>query len=462
MKNRISFLLILFVFCRGGWGAEESFIRSSDVYKRISKAIDKIKVVDGHEHIRSEADVLKDGPPDFFKIFISAYVRTDIKSTGNTFANDEKFLDESLSVKQRWKSFAPVYARLKNTGYIRSTKIGLEKVHGIEIKNAESINKINASIKRLYKPGVYKKVLCDLGNIDYVINMAKYPAGYEKDKFPPFFRGVRAFEQMVIFTSQDDIYQMEKQYGIRVHSVDDIEKIYRKYIDESIASGIIGFKYTGAYLRSLDFADYSREKADTLLKKLLQNTEAHFSWAGGTAFSIEKGEPLSNYCMHTMLKIIEEKGFPVSIHTGIQNRGSNDVRNSNPQLLIPLFKEYRNINFDIFHGGFPCVTEFIELGKNWPNVYLDFCWSHIITPEGAKNQLSEAIECVPANKIFAFGGDLHYPEQVIGHLEMAKENVAIVLAEKVLDGSFSEQQAIGYAEQILRTNAIEFYKLDRK
>ena len=195
---------------------------------------------------------------------------------------------------------------------------------------------------------------------------------------------------MIIFTSQDDIYEMEKQYGIRVHSVDDIEKIYRKYVDESIASGIIGFKYTGAYLRSLDFTEYSREKADALLKKLLQNTEAHFSWAGGMAFSIEKGKPLSNYCMHTMLKIIEEKGLPVSIHTGIQNRGGNDVRNSNPQLLIPLFKEYKNINFDIFHGGFPYTTEFIELGKSWPNVYLDFCWSHIITPEGAKVQLSEA------------------------------------------------------------------------
>lgn len=456
------FLLIILSFSCNASAAEVGFVKSTETYKRIRAAIDKMKVVDGHEHIRSEEDVLKEGPPDFFRIFISAYVRTDIKSAGNTFARDEKFLDESLSVEQRWQSFAPVYERLKNTGYIRSTKIGIERVHGIEIKDADSIKKINASIKRLYKNGVYKKILCDLGNIEYVINVAKYPQGFERAKFPDFFRGVRAFEQMVIFTSQDDIYEMEKQYGIRVHSVDDIERIYRKYIDESIASGIIEFKYTGAYLRSLDFTECSREKADALLKKLLQNTEAHFSWAGGTAFSIEGGRALSNYCMHTMLKIIEEKGFAVSIHTGLQNRGSNDVRNSDPQLLIPLFKEYKNINFDIFHGGFPYVTEFLELGKSWPNVYIDFCWSHIITPEGARQQLSEALECVPANKIFAFGGDLHYPEQVIGHLDMAKENVAVVLAEKVLDGRFSEAEALEYAQKILRTNAIEFYKLDSK
>ena len=137
-----------------------------------------MKVVDGHEHIRLRRGSAEGRSPDFFKIFISAYVRTDIKSAGNTFAKDEKFLDESLSVEQRWESFAPIYERLKNTGYMRSTKIGIEKVHGIEIKDAESIKKINASIKRLYKPGVYKKVLCDLGNIEYVINVAKYPHGF--------------------------------------------------------------------------------------------------------------------------------------------------------------------------------------------------------------------------------------------------------------------------------------------
>ena len=114
----------------------------------------------------------------------------------------------------------------------------------------------------------------------------------------------------------------------------------------------------------------------------------------------------------------------------------------------------------MFHCGWPYVTEFEELGKSWPNVYLNQCWGHIISPEGARQQLSEMLECVPVNKIFAFGGDSQTLEQAIGHLEMAKENCAIVLAEKVLDGKYTEAEAIEFAKRILRTNSVEFFKLD--
>jgi predicted TIM-barrel fold metal-dependent hydrolase len=161
-----------------------------------------------------------------------------------------------------------------------------------------------------------------------------------------------------------------------------------------------------------------------------------------------------------MLGIIEEKGLFLSVHTGLQNRDSTDIRKSHPQDLIPLFRKFKNLHFDVFHAGFPYTTESIELAKSWSNVFINLCWNHIISPEGTRCLLSELLECVPVNKILAFGGDVYYPEAVIGHLEIAKENCAMVLAQKVLDGIFSEKNAIEYAERILRTNAIEFYELD--
>ena len=462
MRVRLSLLLlVLFIFCLAGQGfaQETTYIKSTNTYKRLKAAIDKIGVVDTHEHFPSESRYSKKGPPDFFNIFMSSYVRSSLNTIGNTFEWDRRFLDESLSVEQRWESFKPVYERMKNTGYIQCVRIGIEKVHGIKITDAASIKKINKSIKKLYKPGVYKKVLYEMGNIDCVLNYNKFARGYKQSQYPDFFRGVRGFTKMTVFNRQRDVYQMEKKYGIFVHSVDDLEKIYRKYVDESIASGVVGFKYTGAYIRTLDLSEPSREKAEELLKRLLQLTEAEFSWAGGQAFSLEDGKALSDYCTHLMLKIIEEKGMPVSVHTGLQTFGKNDVRKSDPQLLIPLFREYKNINFDLLHGGFPYVVEFVELGKSWPNVYLNQCWFDIISPEGARRQFSEMIECVPANKIFLFGGDSHFPEQVIGQLEIARDSCAVVLTEKVLDGKFTEAEAIEFAERVLRSNSIEFFKL---
>ncbi len=435
---------------------EISFTKSTKTYQRIRAEIDKIRVVDNHEHYSPEKSRIESWTPDFFNLVLDDYTGSDIQNIGNTFSDDKKYLNKNLSVEERWDSFQPIYERIKNTGYMRCLRLGIKAVHGLEITDASSIKKINQSMKKLYQPGVYKKVLHDLGKIDWVLVYRQY-SHLDKNAYPDFFRVVRYFDRLIVFTEPDDLYQLEKRYGVSIHFLEDLEKIYRKYVDESIKDGVVGFKTGAAYIRTLDYSHYSRDKAEALLKKLL--TFSKGDWMRGEALSVKQGEDLTNYCMHLMLSIIEEKGMPVSIHTGIQTTGKIDIRWSNPQHLIPLFREFKNLNIDLFHGGFPYVHEFVELGKSWPNVFPNLCWFHTISPEGARWLLSELLECVPVHKIFAFGADTSFPESTIGHLEMAKENCALVLTEKVLNGYFSEEEAIQYARRILRTNSIEFFRL---
>jgi hypothetical protein len=312
-------------------------------------------------------------------------------------------------------------------------------------------------MKKQHQPGIYTRVLRNIGNIDYVMVQSRWKDGFPKEDYPDFFRGARVLDKMIVFDDVNDMSKYAAHYGIEVRRVADLEEIYRKFVEESVQTGSVGFKYSGAYLRDLDFSNPSREKAEAALQKLLTLTEAQFSWAGGK-MGLEEMKDLSTYLMHAMLREIDKKGMTVAFHTGLVGQG--DVRWSNPQLLIPLFKEYKNINFDLYHSGFPYVTEFVELGKSWPNVYLNMCWSQSLSPTMARRQLSEMLECVPVNKILAYGGDSRVLENSIGDLEIAKENCAVVLAEKVLKGCFTEADAIQYAERILRTNAIELYKLD--
>ena len=441
--------------------AQEIFsIKSTNTYKRIKSAIDKIRVIDCHEHLWTEKRLLSRGTPDFFDVVLRSYVRTDISIMGNTFPSNKKYLDKSLSIEERWNSFLPIYDRLKNTGYMRGVQIGLKKVHGIDVVDASSIKKINESLKKTYKPGIYKKILYDLGKIDCLLTNRDWVEGYPADDFPFFIKGVRNFDNLVLLLTPEEVHKIEKRYDHSIRRLEDLEIVYRKFIDETIASGVIGIKCDLAYNRSIDFIDYTRENAESFLNKLITHTKPYTRLT--QPLSIEEATELSNYCVHLMMKIIEEKGLFLSVHTGLQNRDSTDIRKSNPQDLIPLFRKYKNLNFDVFHGGFPYTTEFIELGKSWSNVFLNLCWNHIISPEGTRVLLSELLECVPVNKILAFGGDVYYPEAVIGHLEIAKENCAVVLAQKVIDSYFSEKDAIEFAERILRTNAIEFYKLNIK
>ena len=62
------------------------------------------------------------------------------------------------------------------------------------------------------------------------------------------------------------------------------------------------------------------------------------------------------------------------------------------------------------------------------------------------------LETVPVNKIFGYGGDYRYPELSYAHAQMARRNVARVMAEKV-EGSFcTESEALEIARMILHDN----------
>jgi hypothetical protein len=75
--------------------------------------------------------------------------------------------------------------------------------------------------------------------------------------------------------------------------------------------------------------------------------------------------------------------------------------------------------------------------------------------------LDEAIDLVPMSKIIGFGGDYNVPvEKVFGHITMARENIARVLAARIERGQMSEDQAIGLAKKWLWDNPKDLYRLD--
>ncbi|MDR2687748.1 MAG: amidohydrolase, partial [Oscillospiraceae bacterium] len=137
----------------------------------------------------------------------------------------------------------------------------------------------------------------------------------------------------------------------------------------------------------------------------------------------------------------------------------NDLENSNPMLLKNLFAKYPNVPFDLFHIGYPYQSELITLAKYYPNVYIDMCWAHIISPHASREFFREALDVLPYTKIFAFGGDYGFFDGVVGHLAMAKHNICEVLAEKVGRGEYG----MALAEKILRAvfygNAKRVFKL---
>jgi hypothetical protein len=91
------------------------------------------------------------------------------------------------------------------------------------------------------------------------------------------------------------------------------------------------------------------------------------------------------------------------------------------------------------------------------NVYIDMCWTHIISPSGARHMLHEYLDTIPSNKVFGFGGDNRWAEQSYGHSLIARENIIRVLEERVAGGDLDERQAIEIGRRLLHDNAAEIF-----
>ena len=159
-------------------------------------------------------------------------------------------------------------------------------------------------------------------------------------------------------------------------------------------------------------------------------------------------------------KSIENK-LPIQIHTGYLAGSGNVLENGKPTKLNNLFLKYRDARFVLFHGGYPWTSDFVALGKMFPNVYLDLVWLPQISREKAVLTLDEMLDCVPYNKIF-WGGDCGFIEESTGSLEFAKSVVAETLAKRIERGVLTEDTAYEIVERIFRTNAIEVFRLQEK
>jgi len=176
----------------------------------------------------------------------------------------------------------------------------------------------------------------------------------------------------------------------------------------------------------------------------------------GTASSLPSRNPLRDYFVDEMIRIAGELDLVVCVHTGYWG----DFRVLDPLHMIPILERHPKVRFDLYHLGYPWVRESLMLGKGFPNVWLNFCWTHIISQRFAMDGLDEAIDLIPMNKIIGFGGDYATPvEKVYGHLVMAREDIAAVLARRIERGSVSEDEALSLARQWLWDNPKELYRL---
>jgi hypothetical protein len=428
----------------------------------IKTIVDSVKIVDTHEHLIKESDRLSMSA-DPLSIFLPHYLSSDLVSSGMTMDELNRIRTTQTPLEERWQSFFPYWEKVENTGYAQAIKIAARDLYGIETFDSRTWKPLKEAMEKRQKTGLHRWVLKTRAGIDVSINDVS-TTEVDEGQVP-----VIRFDDYAIPLSRNDLFTISKRAGMAIHSLDNLIQALKAEFT-SLSKRIVGVKIGLAYMRPLNFEKVTYAEAEAVFNRIYQTrtfgrTEILPYPGRSITTSVPQGigfddaKPLQDYVVHKIVQLAAEQMLPVQIHTGLQEGNENLIGNSNPTLLTNLFREYREVKFDIFHAGYPYFRELATLAKNFPNVYADLCWVHIISPNAARIILSEWLDTVPSNKILAFGGDYRFVEGAYGHTVMARRNVAATMQEKVDHGDIELRQVPYLVSRILRENAKELFNL---
>ncbi|NLJ33400.1 MAG: amidohydrolase family protein [Firmicutes bacterium] len=415
--------------------------------------IEKIPIVDTHEHVVSLAEV-RSRPLNVFSVFANSYARLDFISAGMP-AQAWEGVDEPDYI---WPIFREYQPFVRHTSFYRNMIKALQDLFGLEEDEITEKNQreLSYSITKAYKrQDWYDYVLRErakmaVGLLDTFWSVEKFtfdPALFKPVlRCNPFIWGP-AYELPYVSgkTNHTKVEIVAKEFGLAINSLEDYLKLISSVIKRYKEAGAPNIKICTAYQRTLKFHPVSRKRALQLYNRVGDLTP-------------EERLELQDFIAHYIIEAAIAEDLPIQIHTGILARNRATLSDSSPEHLNSLFLRYPEARFVILHFGFPYTQQAISLAKMFPNVYIDLVWLPLLSPVAAKETLNVCLDLVPTNKIMC-GGDAYRAEEAYASLSLLRDTVADVLYERVERGILNSGEALQIAQRIFFENAIKFFSL---
>jgi predicted TIM-barrel fold metal-dependent hydrolase len=390
-----------------------------------------LDIIDAHEHLCTEKQHLTNYYT-FYNWFIP-YVQYDLMSAGMPAENLWRAPDSDKMTIEYWKEIKPLWEYVKYGSYAEPVLMALKEFYGMDDITDENYMKLGEKMRATRYPGRYQEILQDRCHIKYMLNQANiygYPEG-------DFMKG------SIILVNIVTTAGLQKYK--RAHPQATIDE-YLTYMQEEIRKA----RLAGSVLAKFDASCFvfppNREKA-----------EAAFRNFDTTSVFLNQSD-LGGFLFDRMIDMATSEGLVICIHTGVWG----NINIKNPELIYPVIERHPKSTFDIYHMGMPYVNECGFLGKNYPNVYLNLTWSHIVSSRMTIEALDQWLDYVPLNKISAFGGDfITMPELIWAHLEIAKRNLAEVFSRRIMRGQLTMEQSKQILKMWFYDNPARIYGLDK-
>jgi predicted TIM-barrel fold metal-dependent hydrolase len=407
-------------------------------------------LIDTHEHLMNESERIRAGKTIWDKandwtFLLSHYFDSDLVVAGMSQADHDRFFSPALAPLDKWKLFEPYWPHAKHTGYGFNVRQTLKDVYGIDDLTGESVRKLEDAYHAAIKPGFYRHLLRDIGNIESCqVNLWPFLESEQPDLL---------MSDLHISGMIEDNWdpQYAREAGVTVKTLDDWHRVIDYWIT-TYGKKAVAVKSTMAYQRDLDCVRTPPEEVEkTFLKKFSQEP-----------MTPAEQKALEDHLFWYAVDRATKMGLPVKLHTGYYvGHGRMPLRRvqGNPAAVCELCRQSPETRFVLFHICYPYYEEMLSIAKHYPNSYMDMCWSWIINPLAAKDFLKKFLVTAPANKIFTFGGDYIPVELVPGHAAIARQGIAQALSELVDERWMTLKEAMSLTDMIMHQNARTLYRL---
>jgi hypothetical protein len=395
-----------------------------------ARQLEHIQAVDAHEHLFSE-EIRLQMRVDVFTQF-NHYCRGDLEAAGMTAEDLHFVFNSDTSIGGRWARLKPYNAHIRDTAYWRSAHITLEHFYGANELNDQTVETVTEAIQDANRPGLHQRLLGEAYNLKtYLTQVADRSAD---GLLTPVYRSQNRLH------SREDVLAFSSILNREISSLDDLIYAASVIIEKIKARGDVGFKMTVFPMRK---------------PHLAMAGELFASIRSGQVSELPRQNPISDVFYDTTFRCLAKADITAAVHAGYLG----DFRDLNPTHAIWILDNYTNVRFDLYHLGYPYARESIILGKSRPNVWLNLCWTSIISEKFAYESLVEIQDMVPTNKIIGFGGDFAIAEKVFGHLTLTRQTISRALCARIRAGPLTFGRAVNLADKILRVNPTELYQL---
>jgi len=414
--------------------------------QQLMAVISKRNIIDCHEHLPPERQ-RTDTPQDVFTLF-SHYTQNDLLSAGmdragydgvlpraDKLPEYESLFDHSIPLEHRWRTFEPYWRRIRFGSYARAAILTAKQVYAVDDINERTYQILSERIDAENTPGVYRRILCDRCRIAVALTQCNQ-TNLQRPLVP-----LMGTYKITHLRTRDQLETLADEFGKPVSNFDDYLLVADTQLKNWLDEGIVGIKIISQFNLLPD-----RQAAECAFSHLLNGQEL---------VADDRGfEPLDNFLLHHVIDRAAELNLVVAVHAGIWG----DFRKLDAKHMLTLAPIHPQADFDLYHLGMPAVRDAIVIAKNMPNVFLNLCWTHIISQVQARSGIDELIDQVPVNKVLAFGGDYSRPvEKIVGHLHMARENLARVFARRIDRGLIQFDQAIEIIKLWFWDNPLALY-----